>query len=32
MGNGVGPPGEHANAAMVSGLWAAERALELLRT
>lgn len=26
MGNGVGPPGDHANAAMLSGLWAAEKA------
>jgi len=32
IGNGVGPPGEHANAAMLSGRWAAERAHAHLTT
>ncbi|WP_437906049.1 FAD-dependent oxidoreductase [Sorangium sp. So ce327] len=31
MGNATEPPGDHANAAMLSGLWAAERALRHLR-
>jgi hypothetical protein len=32
MGNATAPPGDHANAAMLSGLWAAERAVTHLRT
>lgn len=31
IGNAVAPPGDHANAAMLSGVWAAEQALRHLR-
>jgi phytoene dehydrogenase-like protein len=32
IGNAVAPPGDHANAAVLSGIWAAEHALENLRS